>query len=495
MLSPGQRVDRYEVEALIGQGGLAEVYRVRHVDLGSLHALKLLVWKRQSLANRFVLEGRIQAQLRHPNVVTVTDLIRHDGQFGLLMEYVDHLTLEQYLAQRGSLPLDEALELMAPILAGVVAAHDVGVLHRDLKPSNILLAKVPRGLIPKVTDFGIAKVIRDDLQSSGTDAGVAMGTPGYLAPEQVVDSADADARADVFAMGVILYELLTGRRAFADETGEVVVRSTLLQEPRSLAEVLTSCPAGIAAAVAKAMARDREERFEDLRAFARTLYADYPDLLAQVEGQQTTTALALDAEVPTLEPDQLQAAEEVRGRAGLDDTFGEHLEEVDLDDEVEVALVSLPEGQEMDPSKVLPYAIGGAVLVVAVALVGVFMGWGGLTTPESLVFGHADATVEPIVEPVIAAPQQVGRHTWRGQLGEEPLEIRLSVGAADPEALISLQRDGEMEIHRAAGTWEGDRLTLEEPGGIQLEGTRTGRRVEGTAAIGDETPAWWAEVE
>lgn len=491
MLNPGTRVDRYEVEALIGQGGLAEVYRVRHVDLGSLHALKLLVWKRQSLANRFVLEGRIQAQLRHPNVVTVTDLIRHEGQFGLLMEYVDHLTLEQYLHQRGSLPLDEALELMAPIFAGVVAAHDVGVLHRDLKPSNILLARVPRGLVPKVTDFGIAKVIRDDLQSSGTDAGVAMGTPGYLAPEQVLDSADADARADVFALGVILYELLTGRRAFADDAGEVVVRSTLLQEPRALDVVLASCPPTVAAAVGKAMSRDREDRFDDLRSFARGLYTDYPDLIAQVEGQQTTSALALDAEVPTLEPDQLAGFEEGRATPVPTDTLGEPLQEVDLDEEVEVALVSLPPPPPVDTSKIVPLALIGGALVLIVALVGVFAGWGGLTTPEALEFAPVQGTVEPVIE----TPQAVGRKTWRGELNGASLELRVNVAGTDEGALVSLSGADGQEIYHATATWTGNQLQLKEPGGaLTLEGVRRERRVEGSAMLGEQQGTWWAEV-
>ena len=172
MLKPGEIIDeRYIVEARLGQGGLAEVFRVRHRELNSVHALKLLVWRRQSLIERILLEGRIQAQIRHPNVVAVTDVIRHDGRCGLLMEYIDGPTLEHYLRQRGALPTDDALSLIAPVIAAITAAHDAGVLHRDLKPANVLLARMSGGLLPKVADFGIAKVVVEDMARNATAIG------------------------------------------------------------------------------------------------------------------------------------------------------------------------------------------------------------------------------------------------------------------------------------------------------------------------------------
>jgi serine/threonine-protein kinase len=284
MLAPGQRVDRYEVEALVGQGGLAEVYRVRHTELGSVHALKILLFRKKSLDERLLLEGRIQAQLRHPNVVAVTDVVRHDGQVGLLMEYVDHISLDELIEQRGWLPLPEALELFAPVLAGVHAAHAAGVLHRDLKPANIMLARTAGGLVPKVADFGIAKVVDDDMVGS-TREGTAMGTPGYMAPEQVLDAKTVDVRTDVFALGAILYELLTGRRAFADDAGEVTVRSTLEGTFLPLRDLVEEVPEHVDRAVSRALATDREARFPSVLEFAEALYADDPGLLPWIGGQ------------------------------------------------------------------------------------------------------------------------------------------------------------------------------------------------------------------
>lgn len=298
MLEPGQRIDeRYEVEALVGQGGLAEVYRVRHVQLGSLHALKLLLFRKKSLADRLLLEGRIQAQLNHPNVVGVTDVVRHEGQYALLMEYIDDLSLEDLLEERERFPVEEALELFAPVLAGVHAAHLAGVLHRDLKPSNVLLARHRGGLVPKVADFGIAKVVAEQLEGA-TAEGVAMGTPGYMAPEQVVDASSVDVRTDVFALAAILYELVTGRRAFAADDGTVSLRSTLEGTFRPMSSIIEDVPIPVCLAVQKALSREREDRFPSVLDLARALFADRPDVLASIEGTGVSRPISLDPDTP-----------------------------------------------------------------------------------------------------------------------------------------------------------------------------------------------------
>ncbi|MCB9745693.1 MAG: protein kinase [Alphaproteobacteria bacterium] len=305
MLDAGHTIDnRYEIEALIGEGGLAHVYRVRHVQLGSVHALKLLSWRQKGLAQRMLLEGRIQAQLKHPNVVSVTDVLNHDGQLGLLMEYVDHLPLPELLERRGHLSVDEALELFAQILAGVNTAHRAGVLHRDLKPQNILLARSPKGLMPKVTDFGIAKLMQDEAAEFHTIGGVPMGTPGYMAPEQVTDSASVDARADVFSLGVILFELLTGVPAFVDPGGAVTVGTTLTCAPRRLRELNPGVPEYISAAYLRAVAREREDRFESCEALADALLINHPALRAVVSGEASSEPITLYPSGTTSIPDR-----------------------------------------------------------------------------------------------------------------------------------------------------------------------------------------------
>jgi serine/threonine protein kinase len=299
MLREGAVVnDRYEVLSLLGEGGLAQVWRVRHLELGSEHALKVLIFRRQRLADRLLLEGRIQAQLKHPNVVAVTDVLRFDGQVGLLMEFVDGVSLDHYLDRKGQLDLDAALDLFASVLAGVRAAHSAGVLHRDLKPANILLARGPTGVVPKVADFGIAKVVEGETDLHATRVGAMMGTPAYLAPEQASDASGIDQRADIFALGAILYEVLTGVRAFPNaEPGhpETMVAASLSQQRAGL-------PEHVVRATHRAMAVAPDDRYASIDAFAAELYRDHPRLVQRVVGQGEALPAPLSLSLPSKTP-------------------------------------------------------------------------------------------------------------------------------------------------------------------------------------------------
>ncbi len=268
MLQPGDEIGgRFEVLDLLGEGGLAAVWRVRHRTLGSEHALKLLLLRRPAIAQRLLTEGRIQAQLQHPNVVRVTDVVEHEGQVGLLMDYVAGPSLERWLTDHGPADVDTALDLFAAMLSGVRAAHAANVLHRDLKPGNILLSRTSQGLVPKVTDFGIAKIVLED------------GTPGYLAPEQASDAGAVDQRADIFALGAILYELLAGRPAFDNAH----IDDLLGERAPPLRELLPELPPFVDAAVERALALAPQDRFPDCDAFAVALFGERPDLLARVQ--------------------------------------------------------------------------------------------------------------------------------------------------------------------------------------------------------------------
>ena len=211
MLTAGQVIDRYEVIEPLGQGGMAAVYKVRHQTLGTLHALKVLALTSPDVTERLITEGRVQASLRHPGIVAVTDVLQVQGSPALLMEFVPGPTLEQRLAGR-PLPIAEAEALFVRILDAVAHAHQAGVVHRDLKPANVLLG--PSG--PKVTDFGLAKALQSPSRGH-TRTGSTMGTPAYMAPEQVRNAKDVDARADIFALGCILYELCCGVQAFPQQ--------------------------------------------------------------------------------------------------------------------------------------------------------------------------------------------------------------------------------------------------------------------------------------
>ena len=262
MLEPGRVVERYTVEGELGAGGMATVFLVRHNALGSLHALKLLKVQNREIAKRLMHEGRIQATLRHPNIVTVTDVIEVDGSPGLVLEYIAGPTLEHWLQQNTpSLALAESL--FRAILAGVARAHREGLVHRDLKPGNVLLDEGDEGLVPKVTDFGLVKILVDDASTSQTRSGIAMGTPAYMAPEQIRDAKNVDRRADVFALGCILYELVCGRPPFAGSDVLAIFNAIAEGDYPPPEGVVSGLPPRIVAAIRGCLEVDRELRIAD----------------------------------------------------------------------------------------------------------------------------------------------------------------------------------------------------------------------------------------
>lgn len=257
---------RYEIVGLLGRGGMAVVYLARHRELRSWHAIKVLAGSGRRVAARLVQEGRVQSALRHPNVVAVTDLVEVESEPALVMEYVDGPSLDQLL--RSYRPTADEVDLLARgILDGVAAAHRAGVVHRDLKPGNVLIAVHHDRVVPKVADFGLVKVLAGDEPESGfTRTGASLGTPAYMAPEQIRDAAHVDARADVFALGCILYELATGRLAFegADtfEIHEKIVRGRVLDPRLDVPDL----PAHRAEAILAALRTDRDARLPSAEA-------------------------------------------------------------------------------------------------------------------------------------------------------------------------------------------------------------------------------------
>jgi serine/threonine-protein kinase len=212
--APGDRIANYEIEQLLGRGGMATVFRVRHVDLGTRHAMKLPSMRSKSLTKRLLQEGRIQAQLRHPHVVGVSDVVHHGDDVGLVMDLVEGIDLQDLVA-RGPLSRAQVDSLAAALFDAVEAAHQLGLVHRDLKPANVLLEVSARGIAPRVTDFGLAKALSDGLRvARATRKGAMMGTPQYMAPEQFRDASSVDARADVYALGGVLYTMIAGRAPF-----------------------------------------------------------------------------------------------------------------------------------------------------------------------------------------------------------------------------------------------------------------------------------------
>ncbi|MFO0647935.1 MAG: serine/threonine-protein kinase [Polyangiales bacterium] len=273
-LSEGTPFGQYRIVKRLGSGAMGAVYAAEHTGLHKRVVLKVLHAQHArspSIRSRFAREGRAAASIRHPNVVDVTDVGLQDGTPYLIMELLEGESLGDLLGRHGALAVESAVDLMLPVIAGVEAAHASGVVHRDLKPDNIFVTRDATGAAhPKVLDFGISRVAEgDDGRHTGTDG--ILGTPTYMAPEQIERARDADARTDQYALGVTLYECLTGAVPFAADNVYkllVMVREAPVTAPRALRPEL---PPALDAAVLRAMARDPEARFPTLRAFMAAL--------------------------------------------------------------------------------------------------------------------------------------------------------------------------------------------------------------------------------
>lgn len=202
----------YNTLHLLGEGGMARVYLAEKGNLGKKVALKVLreeFLRNKQIRGRFIAEAKNMIQLNHPNIVGVNDLIDEDDFVAIELEYIEGLTLKQYLEQKGALPNDEIQRLFEQMCSAVEYIHQKGYVHRDIKPSNFMLTS--SGVI-KLTDFGIAKNMdTSNSDYTGTGTGMVLGTPKYMSPEQVRNTKDVTAQSDIYSLGVVLWEMVTGR--------------------------------------------------------------------------------------------------------------------------------------------------------------------------------------------------------------------------------------------------------------------------------------------
>lgn len=280
---------QYQMEALLGKGGMGAVYRARHILLGDRVAIKVLppeVRTNAEWLRRFRREGQAARRFRHPNSVTVYDLrTAADGTIYMVMEYVEGHTLDTAIKTRGRFPAAEALEILAPIMSVLDTAHAMGVVHRDLKPENIMIGKPDESGKPvvKLLDLGIAKMREIAGGDNGgntalTMAGQVLGTPYYMSPEQWGEiprdeNSEIDGRADIYSLGLVFYEMIAGRRCFAGNTLHELRREHVSTQPRPLHEVVPDVPRGFSDAIERATAKDRGDRQPTAGALANELRA------------------------------------------------------------------------------------------------------------------------------------------------------------------------------------------------------------------------------
>lgn len=275
-LAPGVVLgDKYKLEEVIGQGGMATIWKATHTGMPKPVVIKVLqpqLASRDAALKRFEQECRAMAKLSHPNVVAVTDVdLVNTAQPYLVLEYIKGESLRQIIYDQGQLPVWLALEIVMQICDGLGEAHGAGIVHRDLKPDNILIQeRTDRPDWVKIVDFGIAQL--SDSTEKLTEEGMIVGTVEYISPEQLQDNV-IDGRADIYALGIILYEMLAGKLPFEAKTPHAVLMKKLMGEPEKISDsrIDISDDSPVAQIIAKALEKDRQKRYQstaELRADA-----------------------------------------------------------------------------------------------------------------------------------------------------------------------------------------------------------------------------------
>src|SRR5271154_5882297 len=302
----GQTISHYRIVEQLGAGGMGVVYKAQDSRLDRAVALKFLPDKlaqEPQALERFRREARAASALNHPGICTIYDIGEQDGRGFIVMEFIDGETLRHHI-HRQALPLEEILKLGMQIAEALDAAHAEGIIHRDIKPANIFVTK--RGQA-KVLDFGLAKLLPKAVAAGGPDAdgddtdstsivGIISGTPSYMSPEQIRGDT-LDARTDIFSLGLVLYEMATGRQAFSGPTGGVIIEAVLTRPPVSVRSINTEIPLALEVIIDKALRKDREQRYQhaadllaDLQRLKREIDSGLPDCEAVTGSHFASTA-------------------------------------------------------------------------------------------------------------------------------------------------------------------------------------------------------------
>lgn len=306
-LAPGAILaDRYEIIRRLGAGGMGAVYLARHRLMDRLCALKVLPpgqHRDREAIERFTREAQNASRIQHPQVCTVYDFgTTGDGVAYLAMEYLEGRTLGAILAEQPRLPLDRAIRLTRAIAAGLDAAHELGIVHRDLKPDNVMVLATKAGETVKLVDFGIAKALAQEPAGGVTAPGVVIGTPDYMAPEQFAGD-PVDPRADLYALGVIFYRMVTGTLPHQGESARDTLTRRLTEPPRPLAQAApdTMLPEGLQAVVNRVLARRPADRYPSAGAFGTALVELFTGPL-EIASMPTVRLDTATAPVPTPAP-------------------------------------------------------------------------------------------------------------------------------------------------------------------------------------------------
>ncbi|HVR62626.1 MAG TPA: serine/threonine-protein kinase [Polyangia bacterium] len=277
MIDVGQTIGNYKITAKLGEGGMGVVYLAEHPVIGKKVAMKAIhpeLARNAEVVSRFVTEAKSVNQIGHEHIVDISDFGNTtDGEFYFVMEYLQGESMSERLKREERLPVQAAINIAAQVADALGSSHEHGIIHRDLKPENIYL--ISRGAqkdFVKVLDFGLAKLTQvEEKVSHKTRTGSVMGTPYYMSPEQCEGKATIDHRADIYSLGVILFEMLTGKVPFGGEGyGEIIVKHITMPPP-SVRSIVPALPPALDLILFRALAKDREERFQTMADFRQAL--------------------------------------------------------------------------------------------------------------------------------------------------------------------------------------------------------------------------------
>jgi serine/threonine-protein kinase len=273
-LPAGARLGKYQIVRLLGAGGMGAVYEATHSEIGKRVAIKTLspaIAAIPGARQRFLREAQLTSRLSHPNIVDLTDMGTEGRIAYLVMEMLQGEDLSQRLDRTGPMNPQQLIDLLLPVCAAIQTAHEAGIVHRDLKPQNIFLETGRQGITPKVLDFGISKSSDTDSSSSLTGTGSVIGTPNYLAPEQIKDARTAGAHSDQYSIGVILYRCLSNANPFEGDSLFAVLQAIVTEKPMPLAERRPDLPTVLVRVVERAMSPLPYARFPSVRDLGHAL--------------------------------------------------------------------------------------------------------------------------------------------------------------------------------------------------------------------------------
>jgi serine/threonine-protein kinase len=289
----GGKVGKYQILSKLGQGGMGRVYEALNPTISKRVALKLLdprLASNESAAARFTREAQAASAATSPHIVEIFDAgIAEDGSPFIVMELLSGESLSARIAREARLDPEEAVRIVVQVLRGLIRAHDAGIVHRDLKPDNVFLEdREHEPPFAKVLDFGVSKVSKQNASTTLTREGSVLGTPAYMSPEQAQGLADVDARSDVWSVGAILYECVTGRLPFDGATYEQMIVRICGSSPTPVRDIVPSAPERLCDVIARCMRRDRDERIASARELLTLLCPDAPSYPSHADSSQRT---------------------------------------------------------------------------------------------------------------------------------------------------------------------------------------------------------------